>query len=169
MTQDPLRSAPDAAPGKERQRLGFRLIIGYKFAKAALMFGVALWLTTAPGAAYRSLESAAHDMAEGGAVFARAGHWIQDHLSSGLVIRGAILAWLDSASSALEGFLLASGKSWAQWIVIVGLACLLPFEIHSIEHRPGIGKLLVLAANAVIVAYLARAQVRKARSTRRAE
>jgi hypothetical protein len=158
-----MRSSHDGAPGKERQRLGFRLIIGYKFVKAALMFGVALWLTTAPGAAYRSLESVAHDMAEGGAAFARAGHWIQEHLSSGLVIRGAILAWLDSASSALEGFLLLSGKSWAQWIVIIGLACLLPFEILSIQHRPGIGKFLVLGANAIIVAYLARAQLRKAR------
>src|ERR1700743_790404 len=40
----------------DRQRFGFRLIITYKFCKAALMFGVALWLTIAPAAAYRTLE-----------------------------------------------------------------------------------------------------------------
>jgi uncharacterized membrane protein (DUF2068 family) len=148
---------------EERQRLGFRLIIGYKFAKAAMMFAVALWLTTAPGAAYRTLDLLARELAEGGAIFARAGHWIHAHLSSSVVIRGAVLAWLDSVSSALEAFLLLSGKSWAQWIVILGLACLLPFEILSIEHRPGIGKFLVLGANAVIVAYLARGQLQKAR------
>jgi uncharacterized membrane protein (DUF2068 family) len=146
-----------------RQRLGFRLIIGYKFAKAAMMFGVALWLTTAPGAAYRTLDFLARELGEGGAIFARAGRWIHENLSTGVMLKGAILAWLDCVSSALEAFLLLSGKSWAQWIVILGLACLLPFEILSIGHRPGIGKFLVLGANAAIVAYLARAQIQKAR------
>ena len=158
-----MRSSHEVTQAEERQRLGFRLIIGYKFAKAAMMFGVALWLTTAPGAAYRTLDLLARELAEGGAIFARASRWIHAHLSSSIVIRGAELAWLDSGSSALEAFLLLSGKSWAQWIVILGLACLLPFEILSIEHRPGIGKFLVLGANAVIVAYLARGQIQKAR------
>jgi uncharacterized membrane protein (DUF2068 family) len=158
-----MRSSHDVTQAEERQRLGFRLIIGYKFAKAAMMFGVALWLTTAPGAAYRTLDLLARELAEGGAIFAHAGRWIHAHLSSSVVIRGAVLAWVDSVSSALEAFLLLSGKSWAQWIVILGLACLLPFEILSIEHRPGIGKFLVLGANAIIVAYLARAQIQKAR------
>jgi uncharacterized membrane protein (DUF2068 family) len=71
---------------------------------------------------------------------------------------------LDSLSSAAEAFLLLSGKTWAQWLVIVGLACLVPFEILSIEHRPGAGKFVVLGANLLIVAYLAWAQVKKARA-----
>jgi uncharacterized membrane protein (DUF2068 family) len=156
-----MRSSHDVTRAEGRQRLGFRLIIGYKFAKAVMMFGVALWLTTAPGAAYRTLDLLARELAEGGAIFARAGGWIHAHLSSGVMIRGAVLAWLDSVSSALEAFLLLSGKSWAQWVVILGLAALLPFEILSIEHGPGIGKFLVLGANAVIVAYLVRGQIRK--------
>jgi uncharacterized membrane protein (DUF2068 family) len=146
----------------ERQRLGFKLIITYKFCKAALMFGVALWLTAAPGAAYRTLEEVARELAEGGAVFGRAGHWIRDHLSNSLVFRGAILAWLDGASSALEGFLLYSGKAWAEWLVILGLACLLPFEIASIVRHPGPAKFIVLGANILIVLYLARARLRQA-------
>ena len=148
----------------EPERVGFRLIIGYKFAKAALMFGVALWLTTAPGAAFRTLESLARELAEGGAAFGRTGRWIQAHLSSTFVLHGAMLAWLDSISSAIEGFLLLSGKPWAHWIVIVGLAALLPFEILSLEHRPAIGKVLVLLANLLIVAYLARGQIQRARA-----
>jgi Predicted membrane protein (DUF2127) len=156
-----MSSSPEVARASGRQSVGFNLIITYKFCKAALMFAVALWLTIAPGAAYRSLEMVAHELAEGGAAFARVGHWINDHLSSNIVVRGAVLAWLDSVSSALEAFLLLSGKSWAQWVVIVGLACLVPFELLSIEHRPGIGKFLVLGANALIVAYLAREQLRK--------
>jgi uncharacterized membrane protein (DUF2068 family) len=156
-----MRSSHDVTRAEGRQRLAFRLIIGYKFAKAVMMFGVALWLTTAPGAAYRTLDLLARELAEGGAIFARAGGWIHAHLSSGVMIRGAVLAWLDSVSSALEAFLLLSGKSWAQWVVILGLAALLPFEILSIEHRPEIGKFLVLGANAVIVAYLVRGQIQK--------
>jgi hypothetical protein len=145
----------------ERQRFGFKLIITYKFCKAALMVGVALWLTIAPGAAYRTLVEVARELAEGGAVFGRAGRWIHDHLSNTMVFRGAILAWLDGASSALEGFLLYSGKAWAEWIVILGLACLLPFEIGSIEHRPGPLKFVVLGMNVLIVAYLVRARLRQ--------
>jgi uncharacterized membrane protein (DUF2068 family) len=145
------------------KQLGFRLIIGYKFAKAALMFGVALWLTIAPGEAYRTLDFMARELVEGGAAFARLGNWIHAHLSNNIVLRAAVLAWLDSTSSAVEAFLLLSGKTWAQWIVIVGLAGLLPFEILSIVHHPRIGKFVVLAANLAIVAYLARAQVLKGR------
>lgn len=164
--QDPHPSSSAAAAAEVRRHLGFRLIIAYKFAKAALMFCVALWLTIAPGEAYRSLDFLARELVEGGAAFARLGNWIHAHLSSNIVLRGAVLAWLDCVSSALEGFLLLSGRTWAQWIVIVGLACLLPFEILSIVHHPRVGKFLVLAANIAIVAYLARGQILEARARR---
>jgi uncharacterized membrane protein (DUF2068 family) len=154
----------NAAGIDDRQRIGFRLIIAYKLCKAVAMFGVALWLTTAPGAAYRTLELLARDLSEGGVAFARVGHWIHEHLSDNIVRRGAELAWLDGLSSAVEAFLLLSGKSWAEWIVIVGLAGLIPFEIASIAHRPGIAKFLVLLVNLAIVAYLARSQLQKARA-----
>jgi uncharacterized membrane protein (DUF2068 family) len=157
--------AGDEATRAEERRLGFRVIVGYKFVKAAIMLGVAIWLTAVPGSAYRTLVELARELAEGGAAFGRLGHWIQHHLSSTFMVRGAILAWLDSLSSALEATLLLSGKPWAHWIVILGLACLLPFEILSLEHRPGIAKVLVLIANVAIVVYLARAEIRKARTT----
>lgn len=47
------------------------LIIGYKFVKAPIMLTVALWLTFAPGAAFRTLEMLAHELAEGGIAWAR--------------------------------------------------------------------------------------------------
>jgi uncharacterized membrane protein (DUF2068 family) len=156
--------APAESTAEPREQIGFRLIIGYKFAKAALMFGVALWLTIAPGEAYRTLDFMARELVEGGAAFARLGNWIHAHLSNNIVLRGAVLAWVDSVSSAVEAFLLLSGKTWAQWIVIVGLAGLLPFEVASILHHPRIGKFAVLAANLAIVAYLARGQILKARA-----
>jgi uncharacterized membrane protein (DUF2068 family) len=161
---EPPPASPPAAPVDERQRVGFRLIIGYKFLKAAFMLAVALWLTVSPGSAYRTLELLARELTEGGLAFARAGRWIQEHLSNSIIIRGAILAWLDGATSALEGGLLLSGKSWAQWVVILGLAALLPFEVLSIAHHPAVGKFVVLGANLLIVGYLAREQLRKARA-----
>jgi uncharacterized membrane protein (DUF2068 family) len=163
--QNPRHSAQEEA-AEQRGHLGFRLIIAYKFAKAALMFGVALWLTIAPGEAYRTLDFIARELVEGGAAFARFGNWIHAHLSNTIVLRGAVLAWLDCVSSAVEGFLLLSGRTWAQWVVIVGLACLLPYEILSIVHHPRIGKFVVLAANLAIVAYLAWGQVQKGRTSR---
>lgn len=120
------------------------------------MLILALWLTLAPAAAYRSLDALAHDLAEGGAAWARAGTWFQENLTHGAVAGGAVLAWLDSASTTIEGFLLLSGKSWAQWIVAAGLGCLLPIELLSLDHRPSAIKLMVLIANAAIVIYLVR-------------
>ena len=161
---EPLPAAPPATPVDKHQHAGLRLIIGYKFCKAALMLGVALWLTISPDSAYRTMELLARELTEGGLVFGRAGRWIQEHLSNSIIIRGAILAWLDSATSALEAGLLLSGKSWAQWVVIVGLAALLPFEVLSIIHHPVIGKFVILGANVLIVAYLAREQLLRARA-----
>ncbi len=159
--ENPPHSAQEEA-AEQRGHLGFRLIIAYKFAKAALMFGVALWLTIAPGEAYRTLDFIARELVEGGAAFARFGNWIHAHLSNTIVLRGAVLAWLDCVSSAVEGFLLLSGRTWAQWIVIVGLAS--PAAVRDPLDRtshPRIGKFVVLAANLAIVAYLAWGQIQK--------
>jgi uncharacterized membrane protein (DUF2068 family) len=140
----------------QRRDWGLRLIIGYKFVKAPIMLMLALWLTLAPGPAFRTLEKLAHELAEGGVAWARAGAWLQGNLTHRVVVQGAVLAWFDSVSTAIEGALLSIGSSWAEWIVAIGLACLLPIEALSLEHRPGVGKLLVLLANAAIVVYLVR-------------
>jgi len=140
----------------KRREWSLRLIIGYKFVKAAIMLTLALWLTLAPGPAFRTLERLAHELTEGGIAWARAGAWLQANLTHRVVAEGAVLAWFDSVSTTIEGALLSIGSSWAEWIVAIGLACLLPIEALSLEHRPGIGKLLVLLANAAIVVYLVR-------------
>jgi uncharacterized membrane protein (DUF2068 family) len=143
----------------KKRELGLRMIIAYKFIKAPIMLILALWLTFAPGAAYRTLDRLAHDLAEGGAAWSHAGAWMQAHLSSGVVARGAMLAWFDSVSTAIEGILLFTGSSWGEWIVAIGLACLIPIELLSLEHRPSAIKLIVLLANAAIVVYLVRRRI----------
>lgn len=146
-----------------QRQLGVRLIIVYKFAKAPLMFGLAVWLTAAPGEAQRSLDWLAREIAEAGAIWARAGAWTEGHLTSGVMTGGAVLAWLDGVASAIEGMLLLSGRPWAEWIVIFELACLLPVELLAVESQPDMGRFIVLAVNAAIVFYLARRRVRRRR------
>lgn len=74
-----------------------------------------------------------------------------------------MLAWLDGFSTALEGVLLLSGKSWGEWLVIVGLASLLCAEVFALIHQPSIVKALILGVNALIVLYLVRRRIRIAR------
>jgi hypothetical protein len=134
--------------------LGLRLIIAYKFVKAPVMLALALWLTFAPNTVFRSVGLLTRELAEGGVVWVRVGAWIQAHLTGRIIVRGAILAWLDTVVTVLEGFLLLSGKSWGEWIVILGLAALIPVEALSFGHRPGLGRVMVLVSNAAIVFYL---------------
>ena len=136
--------------------LGLRLIVGYKFAKAFGLLGLALWLTIAPGSAYRSLDSLAREFAEGGFVWAGAGRWIHAHLTGRSIAQGAILAWLDTFVTAAEGALLLSGWPWAEWIVIFWIAALIPVEIVSLVHTPGALRAIILAVNAAVVVYLVR-------------
>ena len=53
-----------------------------------------------------------------------------------------------------EGTGLALGKRWAEYLTIVSTASLLPIEVYEILSNPGVGKVVVLVANLVIVAYL---------------
>jgi len=126
------------------------------FVKGPAMLILALWLTIAPGAAYRSLDTLAFELAQGGYLLARAGVWLQAHLTHQVVTEGAALAWLDSVTTFIEGFLLLNGSPWAEWVVTIAVALLLPLEVLSLLHRPGVTKLLLLIANAAIVVYLVR-------------
>lgn len=53
-----------------------------------------------------------------------------------------------------EGTGLALGMRWAEYLTIVSTASLLPVEVYEILIGPGVGKVVVLAANLAIVAYL---------------
>jgi uncharacterized membrane protein (DUF2068 family) len=140
--------------GVHRRRSGIGLIIAYKFIKAPAMLLLALWLTAAPAAAYQSLGALAHELAEAGALWARAAHWLHANLSRSIVTEAAVLAWLDALTTAIEGFLLLRGGAWGEWTVAIGLVCLIPFELLSLVHRPGAIKALLLALNVIIVLYL---------------
>ena len=151
-----LESLDQTRPGEERTPAspGLKLIIAYKVAKVPVMFALSLWLTLAPSEAYHTVEHVAYELSSAGHIFARLGEWIASHLSLGTLRGAAFLAWFDTLFTAAEAVLLILRKPWGEWLVAIGLGALLPLEIVSLGHRFGIGKLVVLAINAVVVCYL---------------
>jgi uncharacterized membrane protein (DUF2068 family) len=53
-----------------------------------------------------------------------------------------------------EGIGLWLGKRWAEWFTVVITASLVPLEIYEIHRHPTAGKVVVLAINVAVVAYL---------------
>lgn len=147
------RNGPDSDPRAPRT-LGIWLIITYKFVKAGLMLGLAIWLTTDPEAVYLLGQRVAHELVEARPFMVRLGNWLHTHLTKHVIERSALVAWLDGFTTALEGTLLLLGKPWGEWLVVIGLSLFLPFEVYEVIHKPGVGKAIVLLLNAAIVVYL---------------
>jgi len=59
-----------------------------------------------------------------------------------------------AAVFAVEGVGLWMQKRWAEWLTTIITASLIPLEAWEIYFRPTIGKILILLANAAVVAYL---------------
>jgi uncharacterized membrane protein (DUF2068 family) len=151
------------SPGSSPRPFGLKLIIGYKSVKAALMLGLALYLTLAPESAGAVARHLAIDFSSGGALMRRIGAWIGAHNPATLVAEARLAAWLDGLSTALEGVLLYRGKAWGEWVVIVLLSVLIPAELVSLTRRPSEGTLIVIVLNTAVVAYLVWLRLRVSR------
>jgi len=146
-----------------RRPLGLRIIIGYKLIKAPIMLALALWLAIEPDKAFDVANAIARELIEGRPLWVKLGNWIQSQLSTSLVTRGAILAGLDAVATVLEAVLLLRGKSWGEWLVVLGLAALLPFELLSLVRHLHWIKFILTVGNAGVVAYLVSRRVKAAR------
>jgi hypothetical protein len=142
---------------------GLKLIIAYKALKAPVMLGIAVWLTVAPSQAYATFEWVAEELSAANTFFSPLGDWIANHLSLRTLRGGAFIAWLDGLFTAAEAVLLVLRKPWSEWMVAIGLALLLPFELISVIRKPRIGKIAVLVINAAVVAYLVRRRINQRR------
>ena len=156
-----MRSPPFRA--QVERPLGLRLIIAYKVLKALLELGLAVTLTLVPAKADVLSEHLAQELSDGGAFLRRIGEWLQSLGAGAIVADARALAWLDGLSTALEAVLLYRGKAWGEWLVIAGLAVLIPAEVLSLERRPSQVKVAVLVINAAIVAYLLVLRLRASR------
>lgn len=134
---------------------GLRLIIAYKVVKAPLALLLALYLTLKTPSALHVSRVLAHELSEGGALLGRVALWLERYVTPRALSRVAAVAWLDGAFTALEAFLLWRGHALGEWVVVLGLAVLLPFEAVAAAHHPSAARIVVLLLNAGIVLYLA--------------
>lgn len=151
---------------REERPGGLKLIIAYKCVKAPLVLALALVLTLNPRGALHAVDVVARDLTEGGALFFRLARWLETHVTQRALGRGAILAWLDGITTTLEAFLLWRGHAWGEWLVVAGLAALLPFEAFALEKHPSFTRFGALLVNAAVVAYLVVRRLRTAREAR---
>ncbi len=126
------------------------------------MLAVAAALTFAPVRSDHFLRHLAAELSEWGVVGWRLAQWLGPRLTRGIEIKAALLAWLDGTTTLIEGILLFSGKAWGEWLVVAGLALLIPIEAVECARRPSLARAAVLAVNALAVAYLARRRLRAA-------
>ncbi len=163
-----MRSEAAIGPVERPGRLGVRLIVGYKLAKAvaSLSLGVLLLFLGSAGlalelrevaAALRQHFAAAWSVELSQALVRAAGG---RHL---LVVAVALL--LDGMSSLVEGWALHRRYRWSRWLVVGATSAFLPFEVFELFRRPSLGRFAILAINAAIVAYLARRKVETARGS----
>jgi uncharacterized membrane protein (DUF2068 family) len=137
--------------------LGKRFIVFYKLGRAALQGLAAVVL----------LAGARHGL---GASLARLAHRVADHAVHATVAALArrILTALphlqllavalagDATLAGVEGWALARGHQWGEWLVVVTTGSLLPWEAWELAHRHRFSRLLLLLVNVAMVVYLAR-------------
>ena len=75
-------------------------------------------------------------------------------------------AFAYSALRFAEAYGLWRARPWAQWIGIVSGGVYLPVEVIALVRRPTILKALLLALNALLVAYLSVIRYRQSRESR---
>jgi uncharacterized membrane protein (DUF2068 family) len=137
---------------------GLRLIVTYKFVKAALQVAgaVLLFYGAAHGLNARLIELAEklreHAVHAWSNVFAAALLRFTHSKHSLGFTAYALLA--DAALSGVEGWAISKGHTWGEWLVVVTTAGLIPFEIWALTHHIRFGRVILLVLNVVIVTYL---------------
>lgn len=138
---------------------GLKVIIWYKLAKAgAELLAGAIFFTFGSGSLAADLAAFAQTIrrhATEAWSIALAEKLLDVSTAHNIfVVAMAIVA--DGVLSLLEGWALARGFRWARWLVLATTAALVPFEILHVIRRPSVGHFALLAANTIIVVYLAR-------------
>ena len=148
---------------EDTSQLGLRAIVAYKLAKAGaeLVLSALLMAVLVVGA-----ESRAQEVAD---LLGRhlTGAWslavtaLVAHVATPRSVELAIVALaLDGALTLGEGWALYRRFAWAPWIVVVTTGSMIPFELFELAHHPRTGRVVIVALNAMIVAYLAARAVR---------
>jgi uncharacterized membrane protein (DUF2068 family) len=141
-----------------------RLIITYKFVKGPISLAIACALTFASAQSIAFLQHLIVELTDLGPFTAKLGHWLHAHLTHSITGKAALLAWLDGSSTVIEGILLATGRGWAEWVVVAVLGMLIPFELYGFIRHPSETRAAVMAVNVLVVAYLAWRRIQAERA-----
>ena len=151
--QDPSEITLGVSP----RAAGVRAIVRYKIAKAAgeALLAVVVIVLVTTGYVQR-----AHELAMA----------VREHLVNHWSIKLAELVlrsltphrlwWVvaaligDAIVSAVEGWALGRGYSWAAWLVVAATSLLLPVEVIELAYRTSAGRVILFAINLAIVLYL---------------
>lgn len=143
--------------GVSPKAAGVRLIVLYKLGKSALFAALATTMVVLIALGYvdraHELAAAVRDQA--------VHHWSVKlaELAMGWLTIGRVW-WIvaallgDSVISAIEGWALHRGYSWAAWLVVAATSLLLPVEIIEMSYRTTPGRVLLFFINLGIVLYL---------------
>ncbi len=153
--------------GAEAQESGVKAIVAYKFTKAVLQVIAAAVL----------FYGAHHGLAASLARFAEhlrhhavnawsniAVHAVERFLHAPhSIVWTAYAALVDAVLSGVEGYALWRGYAWGEWLVVGTTSSLVPFELYALTRHLRVGRVILLALNLLIVAYLVnRARQRRA-------
>ncbi|HEX9100883.1 MAG TPA: DUF2127 domain-containing protein [Polyangia bacterium] len=151
--------ATEVGEGVSPRAPGVRVIVFYKLAKAGgqLLLAAVIMILMLTGYVEH-----AHALAAA----------LKDHLVhhwsvqlAELLMRwltGTRLWWIvaallgDAVVSAVEGWALGRGYTWAAWLVVAATSLLLPVEVIELAYRTTAGRVLLFLVNLAIVLYLLR-------------
>jgi len=143
-----------------RQHFYLRLIAAFKIAKGVLLLGVggALlfldvrepWMQAILDRIEDELLLPHHN------IVLIALRWLEELLMGTRLRAIALLALVYAAVLMTEGIGVWLERRWAEWLMVVATASLIPLEIIHLAHRPTLTRVLIIVANVAIVIYLAR-------------
>jgi len=86
--------------------------------------------------------------------------WVLNKIMS--FINGKNLQTTGVLALCYSGVLIAEGvgvylnKKWAEWLIVISTASLIPVEVYHFFHKPSILRFLIIIINAIIAIYLYR-------------
>jgi uncharacterized membrane protein (DUF2068 family) len=81
---------------------------------------------------------------------------LQEVLHGGTLQAAAVIALFYAAVLFTEGIGVYLQKRWAEFLMIIATAALIPLEVRHLYFRPSIGVIVILLANCFIVWFLYR-------------
>lgn len=137
-----------------------KVIALFKIGKGVLLFcfGISVFVLNSRPAWVDAVSDWIDD--EALVVHGKAAHFLltrlQQVLEGGTLHAAALVALLYAAVLLTEGIGVYFQQRWAEFVMIIATAALIPLEVHHLFVRPSLGVAIILLANCFIVWFLYR-------------